>query len=1073
MGDRNACARSRPTRSGGGYLGRLTPQIPTMMRITLAPIGAALALALVPQAFAQDPGAAFSSMSARSIGPAGMSGRVTAIEGLESQPNSYYVGTATGGMWWTEDDGLTFKALWDDQPVPSIGAIAVFQASPEVVWVGSGEANPRNSASVGNGVYRSLDGGQSWSHLGLEKTEKISRILVHPSDPDTCWVAAMGTSWGENPERGVFKTTDGGQSWKKVLYVDERTGAADLVLDPGNPNKLIVAMWDHRRWPDFFRSGGPGSGLYVTMDGGDSWTRRTTKDGLPAGELGRMGLGICRTQPNVVYALVEAENNVFLRSDDGGASFRTVNRNNSVANRPFYYADIRVDPNDPDRIYNLVSTVTHSIDGGKTFSTLVGWTVHPDHHAMWIDPSDPEHIVEGNDGGLAISRNHGKTWRFARNLPLAQYYHINVDMGVPFNVYGGMQDNGSWRGPSSVWENGGIRNHHWDEVGFGDGFATVPLPGSTTEGYAMSQGGSLMRWNNVTGERKGIRPDAPEDVDLRFNWNAGIAVDPFNPNGVYYGSQFLHYSADRGDSWSIKSADLATDNPEWQRQDQSGGLTPDVTAAENYCSILTVAPSTLEEGLVWVGTDDGRLHVTRDGGESWENLEGKLFDVPRNTWIPHVEAGKLSKDVAYVVCDDHRRANWEVYVFKTDDGGQTFTRLNTEGVRGYPHVIEEDPVDPLLLFVGTEFGMWVTRDGGDSWFQWTHGLPTTPVTAIHVHPRDHDLVIGTFGRSAFVLDDLRPLRNAGEGEADLMVRLVPPPPAYQYRTKQTGASRFPANGEYRGQNRARGAFLSFHVAEFDDRPAEASVTIESTDGTPFKRIQHKVKTGVNRITWRFDRAGFRGANDTTPTLELGGGPEVLPGTYNVRVTLGEHESLGQVQVLADPRADVPMEERQAKLDAILEAGEVSATFSVAQARLRRAKSDLAQIETIAKRDKDPEADEDAEDYVHPQQPLLDAVKAAKEKLDEVSEAFNGPEDQKGINRRPNLIGARVNGGRRGMSSSWDAPTAGQLKALADAKQALAEGLEVLNAALETEVAAAREAYDSSDLGLLRGLDPVK
>ncbi len=1050
-----------------------------MIRIQSAPLGAVLALAfsfapsLAPRALAQDPGEGFSSMSARSIGPAGMSGRVTAIEGIESDPNSYYVGTATGGLWWTEDDGLTFTALWDDQPVPSIGAIAVYQASPEVVWVGSGEANPRNSSSVGNGVYRSLDGGKSWVHLGLEGTEKISRILVHPSDPDTCWVAAMGTTWGENAERGVFRTTDGGQSWTKVLYVDERTGAADLVLDPSNPNKLIAAMWDHRRWPDFFRSGGPGSGLYVTMDGGEHWTRRTTEDGLPSGDLGRMGLGICRTQPNVVYALVEAENNVFLRSDDGGNSFRTVNSDNNVASRPFYYADIRIDPNDPDRIYNLASTVTYSIDGGKNFSQLVGWTVHPDHHAMWIDPHDPEHIVEGNDGGLAISRNHGKTWRFARNLPLAQYYHINVDMAVPFNVYGGMQDNGSWRGPSSVWENGGIRNHHWDEVGFGDGFATIPLPGSTTEGYAMSQGGSLMRWNNVTGERKGIRPDAPEDVDLRFNWNAGIAVDPFDPNGVYYGSQFLHYSGDQGESWSIKSADLTTDNPAWQRQDQSGGLTPDVTAAENYCSILTIAPSTLQEGLVWVGTDDGRLHVTRDGGESWEGLEGKLFDVPRNTWIPHVEAGKHSEEVAYVVCDDHRRANWEVYVFKTEDGGQTFQRLSTEGIRGYAHVIEEDPVDPDVLFVGTEFGMWVTRDGGESWFQWTHGLPTTPVTAIHVHPRDHDLVIGTFGRSAFVVDDIRPLRNPAEGEADQMVRLVSPPPAYQYRTKQTGASRFPANGEYRGQNRARGAFLSFHVAEFDERPAEASITIESSDGTPLKRIQHKVKTGVNRITWRFDRAGFRGANDTTPALELGGGPEVLPGNYNVRVTLGDHESMGELQVLADPRADVPMDERQAKLDAILEAGEVSATFSVAQARLRRAKSDLDQIESLAKRDKDPEADEDAEDYVHPQQSLLDAVKAAKKRLDEISEAFNGPEDQKGINRRPDLIGARINGARWGMTSSWDAPTPGQLKTLEDAKQALAEGLEMLNGALETEVAAAREAFESSGLGLLRGLDPVK
>ncbi|MEM8710525.1 MAG: hypothetical protein AAGG01_06205, partial [Planctomycetota bacterium] len=361
----------------------MSHQILSMINTSRA-LGAAISMAFFPLAFAQDqapdPGSEFASMSARSIGPAGMSGRVTAIEGLESATNSYYVGTATGGLWWTEDDGLTFTALWDDQPVPSIGAIAVYQASPEIVWVGSGEANPRNSSSVGNGVYRSLDGGRSWKHLGLENTEKISRILVHPNDPHTCWVAALGTTWGENEQRGVFKTVDGGESWAKVLYVDERTGAADLVLDPGNPNKLIAAMWDHRRTPDFFRSGGPGSGLYVTMDGGDSWTQRKAEDGLPSGDLGRMGLGICRTQPNVVYALVEAKDNALLRSDDGGKSFRTVNSDINVASRPFYYADIRVDPNDPDRIYNLASTVTYSIDGGRSFSSLIGWIVHPDHH---------------------------------------------------------------------------------------------------------------------------------------------------------------------------------------------------------------------------------------------------------------------------------------------------------------------------------------------------------------------------------------------------------------------------------------------------------------------------------------------------------------------------------------------------------------------------------------------------------------------------------------------------------------------------------------------------------------------
>jgi photosystem II stability/assembly factor-like uncharacterized protein len=1056
-----------------------------MMRfVSLA--AAACLLLVCPTAGAQEGLDAYSAMAARSIGPAGMSGRVTAIRGLPSNPSTLYVGTATGGLWFTADDGLTWERRFDDQPVASIGAVYVDPERPEVLWVGTGEGNPRNSASVGNGVYRSLDGGRSWTHLGLEKTEKIHRLLVHPDKPDTAWVAALGTSWGENSERGVFKTTDGGVTWRKVLYVDESTGCADLALDPSNPDKLIAAMWDHRRDPHFFRSGGPGSGLYVTRDGGETWQQRGAADGLPKGELGRMGVAFSASSPNVVYALVENENkNALLRSDDGGASFRTVNDKGDVGGRPFYYADIRVDPQDPDRIYSLESVVLVSDDGGKNWSTLIPYAgVHPDHHAMWISPTDPSHIVEGNDGGLAISRTRGESWRFVRNLPLAQYYHIAVDNELPYNVYGGMQDNGSWRGPSNVWENGGIRNHHWREVGFGDGFATVPMADDAQRGYAMSQGGALMRWDLRTGERKGIRPDGPEDVELRFNWNAGIALDPFDPAGVFYGSQFVHRSTDRGDTWTTISPDLTTNNPDWQRQDESGGLTPDVTAAENYCSIVTIAPSPLDKDTIWVGTDDGRLHVTHDGGQSWTSLEEGLFGVPRNTWIPHIEAGKHDAQTAYVVCEDHQRANWTPYVFKTTDGGVTWTDLATPDLWGYVHVIEEDPVDPNLLFLGTEFGLFVSQDGGAGWERWTHGVPTCPVRALVVQPREHDLVIGTFGRSAYVIDDLRPLRAApepepvadGEEAAPTGLRLCEIPDAYQYRVAQTRESRFPGDEEFRGQTRPRGARLSIMVAD-DVEDTEASISFIDGDGKTLRRIERDVSTGLNRVVWNMRETGFRtgggfGGGDGEPraALDLPGGPEVLPGVYTVRVELGERNAEQTVTIHSDPRVEVSLEGRAARNEAIRRAGKLSERLALATPRIDRVRADLVTLKALADRAKDPNAEKDAE---HPHQALLDAIEAFEAELDGANGTLRGKSDTKGINRNPS-VARKVRGLPWGLGSSWDAPTAAELRRIDEAAEELDEAITALNGVLSGETWKALEsAFKDSGLRLLDPGDPIE
>ncbi|HEX8253239.1 MAG TPA: hypothetical protein VF846_08845, partial [Thermoanaerobaculia bacterium] len=636
-------------------------------------------------------------MKARAIGPAAMSGRVAAIDAIEANPDILYVGAATGGVWKSVDGGLSFTPIFDDQPVAAVGAVAIFQPSPEIVWVGTGEGNPRNSMSVGNGIYKSVDGGRTWQHLGLEKTERIHRIVLHPRDPNIAWVAALGQAWGQNAERGVFKTIDGGRTWTKVLYVNDRTGAADLIIDPNNPNKLFAAMWEYRRWPWFFHSGGWGSGLHVSHDGGATWKRLTEEDGMPKGQLGRIGLAVARSSPNVVYALVEAEKSALLRSDDGGRKWATVNSEYDVSNRPFYYSDIRVDPRDPNRVYNVASLISLSTDGGRTFRVLVPFAkIHPDYHALWINPNKPAHMYAGNDGGVAESEDHGQSWRYVASLPLGQYYHIAVDNETPYNIYGGMQDNGSWKGPNTTWETGGIRNWDWQEVGFGDGFGTHPMPDDPMSGYAMSQEGYIVRWNLRTGERKDIRP-APTGEgrgttagDLRFNWNAAIAIDPFDPNGVYFGSQQIHKSINRGDSWTRISPDLTTNRKEWQNQNRSGGLTPDVTSAENFTTIITIAPSPIERGVIWAGTDDGRVHVTRDGGANWTSVEGNIKGVPANTWVPEIKASRHNAGTAFIVFDDHRRSNWTPYVYRTTDFGKTWTSLVTPTIQGYALAIEQD-----------------------------------------------------------------------------------------------------------------------------------------------------------------------------------------------------------------------------------------------------------------------------------------------------------------------------------------------------------------------------------------------
>ncbi len=1091
-----------------------------------------LALALLVILFSVVPGASqrlssdmFAGMKARSIGPAAMSGRVAAIDVVESNTNIIYVGAATGGVWKSIDGGLRFEPIFDDQPVAAIGAIAVNQSAPDIVWVGTGEGNPRNSASVGNGMYKSIDGGRTWRHVGLDKSERIHRIVLHPKNADVAWAAVLGQAWGEGAERGVFKTEDGGKSWKKVLFVNERTGAADLLIDPSNPDKLFAAMWEYRRWPWLFNSGGPGSSLQVSHDGGMTWKRLTEEDGMPKGQLGRIGLDISRSNPQIVYALVEAEKSALLRSEDGGRKWSAVNTENDVAPRPFYFADIRVDPRDPNRIYNLWTLMSLSTDGGKNFKVLVPFEkVHPDYHALWINPSNSNHMLSGNDGGIAESRDKGKSWRFVASLPLAQFYHVNYDMEQPYNVYGGMQDNGSWKGPSSVRTSGGIRSHDWQEVGFGDGFATLPIPGDSTTGYAMSQEGFLMRWDMKTGERKQIRPAPPEGTELRFNWNAAIAIDPFNPDAVYYGSQFVHRSEDRGDRWKVISGDLTTNRKEWQKQSRSGGITPDVTGAENYTTLMTIAPSPVEKGVIWTGSDDGRIHLSRDGGSSWTSVEANVKGVPANSWIPEIHASRHAAGTAFVVFDDHRRSNWASYLYRTDDFGKSWRSITTPEVRGYAHAIEQDPIDPNLLFLGTEFGLFVTTSGGRNWFRWTAGLPTVAVTGIKVHPREHDLIVATHGRAAYVIDDIRPLRAMTAEVVGKPLHLFEVSEAQQFPVGQPAGARFIGDGDFVGDNRPYGSLLTWTMnlpglplpddekerdrkekerevarkpfiestgipQEMSDVPKEktaakpgdekkedegekakgprVTISVADVSGRVLRTFKAPARQGVNRASWDMTRDAWREPKrERLESDEPRSGIEVLPGVYTVTIAYKEHRASQNLRVMPYQKRTISEADRSQKWAALERHGKAQEMIADAVDRMQQARVDIDSISARLKAFA-PKTGETTKD-----DPLVEMGTKLKEKLDKVERLFWVPPKTKGIVAETDAYGKLQYPGSA-LESTWDAPTETQMQYLANGENSLRAALVAFNELFASDVQQYRMEVRKRDISLVPEVKPLQ
>lgn len=898
----------------------------------------------------------FSRIKLRNIGPAAMSGRIVDLAVQENDPYTIYVATATGGVWKTSNNGVTFKPVFENEGTHSVGDIALHQSYPHILWVGTGERANRQSSSWGDGIYLSKNAGKTWQHMGLKESHHIGRIALHPTDTNTVFVAAMGHLWGPNKERGLYKSVDGGENWEKVLYIDENTGVVDVAIDPTNPDIIYAAAYQRRRKPFGFHGGGPGSGLYKSIDGGRTW--KELVEGLPEGDKGRIGISIYRKDPSIVYVCVEQgyqynastaynrrKAGVY-RSEDKGKTWTFMSDWNP---RPMYASQILVDPSDDQRVY-MMNSFSYSDDAGKTFSRA-RQSLHGDDRILWVNPSDSRHVIKGDDGGLGISYDRAKTWLFITHLPVSQFYRVSVDMQKPYNVYGGLQDNGSWMGPSETYWSEGILNSDWRKTGGGDGFVNYIHPLDPTQLYNESQYLGLARLDLQTGQRRSIRPGDPKGrIGARRNWDAwgpglpepelGNAMAPANwdgpfcfsphdPNILYAGTNKLWKSTDMGESWQ-ELGDLTTgvNRRELKIMDQR----PDTSTASlddgipYYPTLTAIAESPLEMGLLYAGTDDGNVQVSMDGGKNWTEVSDRMKGLPASTWINGIEPSKFDAFTAYVAINNYRNDDFSNYLYKTTDAGKTWVSITGNLPKNrVVRTVREDTRNPDVLYLGTELGLFVTLDGGKNWTALKANMPTLPFNDLVIHPRDNDLVLGTHGRGIWILDNIQAIQEMDAEVRTKQAHLFSIATAEMIDYNRRGAHR--GNMFYRGENPEYGAAIDYYLKDTASRQ-EFTVAIYNTDDELIKELEVDTLPGWNRIYWNFRGEDFKGAIVDTSKRKSGRenglrAPLSMPGTYLAKLKMGDLEMSHPFQIKDDPRLEVNIEQRKQWTQSLLEIG----TFS--------------------------------------------------------------------------------------------------------------------------------------------------
>lgn len=942
---------------------------------------------------------ALKKMKWRAVGPANMGGRVTDIVGIPGDPTTFYVAGADGGVFKTVNGGVTFESLFTNQRAYSVGALALAPSNTEVVWLGSGEGDPRNSVGYGNGVYRSVDGGKTWKHLGLDKTERIKRIVVDPNDPDVACVCALGKQWGANADRGVFRTTDGGKNWEKVLYIDEGTGCSDIAMEWSNPNILYAGMWTFRRRPWRFDDGGGNTAVYRSMDGGKTWEK--IMKGLPNKPMARIGLSVAQSQPNIVYLITEFKglSGTLFKSEDRGSNWKMINDDPELNFRPFYYSDVRVDPSNPDHLFTLSGSLSKSTDGGRTFKEIADG-VHGDHQSFWIDPKNGNRVLSGSDGGFQVSYDAGENWDIINNVELSQFYQIFVDNKDPYNLYGGLQDNGTWVGPSNSLIEAGILKRHWTQLAGGDGYYAVPIPGQENEIYANLQGGVIFHVDTKLGNVRNIHPypkitgsagDAIDKHKYRFNWDSPIHVSPNDPNTVYTGGNVIFRSRDKGYTWEEISPDLTT-NDKSKQLSSGGDIYQDNTAAEFHCTVITIAESPKQKDVIWAGTDDGNIQVTRDGGKTWTNVKDNIKGLPAFSWVGKIHASEHDVGTAFVAVDQHRMDDFTPHAYMTTDFGKSWTTISGGLPQDdYVKVVRQDPYNPNLLFAGMEHGIFASWDKGKSWTRINNNLPPVSVRDLRIQPRERDLVIGTHGRGAWIMDDIRALEE---------MDMTSGKPAYVFPVRTATlwhyASQIEEMGQrtYRAKNPEYGAYINFYIQK--DPTAAVELTILDSNGKSIRTMKDTLaKAGINRMVWNLTSDAATKLNNP-PQGGWGGrsfNPIVAPGAYTAKLKVNGQELETPIVVRADPRAGLSDQDYKAKAQAL---SDLNGLLSKTHEMINNSESVMKQLKEL--KEKLSSGDEVGVD----QSVNGDIDKAIKKLQEFTDDVLRRPPPNMGYRQRPRL-----------------------------------------------------------------------